>query len=289
MPQKATFEDLDILQTVKVIPADYFPAKFPMHWHTQVEMIYVSLEADQDATLSVNVNQDIYTLHKGDILFIWPGELHEILPNTRNSFYGIQFSPSLINNRPEFSGKYNLFCHEHLLSFQENKDTAQELLGIFDEITKQNASSDAYKGVEMLIGIYQFLIAFSRYIEVHAQSMLVSSKLLNTETIQKIHGACSYITKNCTNALTLDSVSNFAGFSPYYFSRTFKQVTGFAFTEYLSIQRIRHAQQLLSDTALSITEIAFQSGFKSIPTFNRAFKQFEGYSPSEFKELYSNQ
>lgn len=287
MPKDAAFEDLDILEVIKVIPARSFPAAYPTHWHTQIEILFISLEAEEHVSLSVMVNQTVYTLHRGDILFIWPGELHEILPNESNFFYGIQISPSLINNQTEFAEKYNLFCQQHLFSYEQNRSVSTQILSCFLDVAHHDESSDPYRRVKMLIGVYQFLIFFSQYIDILPFSSARSSKLLNQDTLQKIHSACSYIYSNCTKSLTLDRISRYTGFSTYYFSRTFKQVTGYSVTEYISIQRIRHAQQLLSDTTLSITEIAFQSGFKSIPTFNRVFKQFEGYSPSEFKDLYA--
>lgn len=287
MLKDAAFEDLDIIQVVKVIPAHSFPAAYPMHWHTQIEILFISLEAEKDVSLSVTVNQTEYTLYRGDILFIWPGELHEILPNESNYFYGIQIAPSLINNRSEFAVKYNMFCREHLLTYKENSTVCQQILTSFLDIVHHSESSDPYRNIQMLIGVYQFFISFSQYIDMLPFASAASSKSLNQETVQKIHAACSYIYSNCTRTLTLDSISRYTGFSTCYFSRTFKQVTGYSLTEYITIQRIRYAQQLLSDTTLSITEIAFQAGFKSIPTFNRVFKQFEGYTPSEFKELYS--
>lgn len=282
-----TFEDLDILETVKAIPAHSFPASFPMHWHTQVEILFVSLGSDETASATVIVNQTTYTLHRGDILFIWPGELHEITQNSDGYISGIQFSPSLIKNRPEFTGKYNVFCQEHLLCFLENQVVCTDFLSIFKMVVESSESSETYRGIEMLIDIYKFLIAFAQYTDMLTKDFSVSSRKLHRDTVQKIHSACAYISKNCTESLSLDDVALLSGFSSCYFSRIFKLVTDFSFTEYVSVQRIRYAQQLLSDTSLSITEIAFLSGFKSIPTFNRAFKQFEGYSPSEFKELYS--
>lgn len=51
---------------------------------------------------------------------------------------------------------------------------------------------------------------------------------------------------------------------------------------------IRAAEQLLSRENLSITDIALQTGFTSITTFNRAFKKINSCTPSEFKKLHFN-
>ena len=111
-------------------------------------------------------------------------------------------------------------------------------------------------------------------------------EIISAKMMEKIQGACSYIQENCDQDLSLDEVSRLCGFSSYYFSRCFKRVTTVNFVEYLATQRIKRVQLLLIDTDLSITEVAYQAGFKSLSTFNRVFRQFNGCSPSEYKKYY---
>ena len=80
-----------------------------MHCHIYIELLFIPLYPPYDTTVSISVNQDIYTLHRGDILLICPGELHEILPNDSKYINGLQFSPALLNSRPELSNHYHLF------------------------------------------------------------------------------------------------------------------------------------------------------------------------------------
>ena len=75
-----------------------------------------------------------------------------------------------------------------------------------------------------------------------------------------------------------------AGFSPNYFSRMFKETTGYNFVEYLMIERVRKAQRYLGDDSIPITEVAYLSGFKSISTFSRVFHQIKNCSPSQFRK-----
>ena len=55
--------------------------------------------------------------------------------------------------------------------------------------------------------------------------------------------------------------------------------------ERLSVSRIAHAEQLLIEPNLSITEVAMRSGFNSLSTFNRIFKAAKNCTPSEYKNL----
>ncbi len=77
-----------------------------------------------------------------------------------------------------------------------------------------------------------------------------------------------------------------AGFSKYHFTRLFKNFTGTSFYKYLNKKRIEHAEKLLVDPELSITEVALQSGFSSLSAFIRMFKLIKDCTPTEFRNLY---
>ena len=67
--------------------------------------------------------------------------------------------------------------------------------------------------------------------------------------------------------------------SDAHFARSFKDAFGVPPHRYLLSQRIERASELLRDTDLSITEIAFQTGWKSLGTFGRTFRDVTGQSP----------
>ena len=62
---------------------------------------------------------------------------------------------------------------------------------------------------------------------------------------------------------------------------------GCTFYDYLINQRIKAPEVLLTRDDLSITDIALQSGFSSISTFNRTFKLKKGCTPGEYRTLFS--
>lgn len=105
------------------------------------------------------------------------------------------------------------------------------------------------------------------------------------KNFERLH--LDYIDSHYTEELTLDNIADFSGFSKYHFTRLFKQYTDSTFYDYLIYRRIKAAEELLANPELSITEIALQSGFSSISTFNRIFKQKKGCTPSEYRSLYS--
>ena len=70
-----------------------------------------------------------------------------------------------------------------------------------------------------------------------------------------------------------------SGVSAAHFARSFKQAFGVPPHRYLLTRRIERATALLRDTELSITEIAFQTGWGSLGTFGRTFRDVTGASP----------
>jgi len=75
------------------------------------------------------------------------------------------------------------------------------------------------------------------------------------------------------------------GVSEAHFARSFKEAFGVPPHRYLLTRRLERATALLRDTDLSITEIAFETGWKSLGTFGRTFHDVTGESPSERRAL----
>ncbi len=74
-----------------------------------------------------------------------------------------------------------------------------------------------------------------------------------------------------------------SGVSEAHFARSFKQAFGVPPHRYLLTRRIERATALLRDTDLPITEIAFQTGWSSLGTFGRTFRDITGESPGAIR------
>lgn len=75
-----------------------------------------------------------------------------------------------------------------------------------------------------------------------------------------------------------------SGVSEAHFARSFKEAFGLPPHRYLLTRRIQKATALLRDTDLSITEIAFQTGWSSLGTFGRTFRDITGESPGTVRD-----
>lgn len=85
--------------------------------------------------------------------------------------------------------------------------------------------------------------------------------------------------------LSLSKLAQRLNLSPKCISAVLNQKIGMGFNEYLNSFRVEEVKKKLLDPSnsyLSITGIALEAGFNSIPTFQRAFKRHTGQTPSEF-------
>ncbi|MCB9686421.1 MAG: helix-turn-helix transcriptional regulator [Alphaproteobacteria bacterium] len=75
-----------------------------------------------------------------------------------------------------------------------------------------------------------------------------------------------------------------SGVSEAHFARSFRDAFGVPPHRYLLTRRIERAAALLRDTELPVLEIALQTGWRSLGTFGRTFRDITGESPSEHRE-----
>ena len=82
---------------------------------------------------------------------------------------------------------------------------------------------------------------------------------------------------------SVSRLAGVSGVSEAHFAREFRQAFGAPPHRYLLTRRIERAKALLRDTDLPITEIAFQTGWESLGTFGRTFRDITGESPTELR------
>jgi two-component system response regulator YesN len=97
--------------------------------------------------------------------------------------------------------------------------------------------------------------------------------------------ATQYIQENFDKDLNMAMVSNHVSFNYSYFSQAFKEYTGESFVHYLKKLRIERARELLATTDFKVYEISERAGFENVKHFSRVFKEMEGVSPQEYRDL----
>ena len=81
----------------------------------------------------------------------------------------------------------------------------------------------------------------------------------------------------------VERLASVSGVSEAHFARSFKEAFGVPPHRYLLTRRIERAKALLRDTDIPITDIAFDTGWNSLGTFGRVFRDVTGESPGAFR------
>jgi AraC-like DNA-binding protein len=84
--------------------------------------------------------------------------------------------------------------------------------------------------------------------------------------------------------IKLDEIAAAAFMSRFHYIRIFQQVYGMTPRQFLRDLRIAKAKELLKE-GYSVTQVCFDVGYESLPTFSKVFKRGTGYSPKAYQEL----
>jgi AraC-like DNA-binding protein len=120
---------------------------------------------------------------------------------------------------------------------------------------------------------------------VSAQSGSISaSHIKETSQVEKI---AMFIAQNYTEPIKVSDIGRSVGLHPDHANSIFKKTFGTTLSEYITDERISHAQRELLTSDLAITRLAFNCGFQSISRFNAAFLKITGCTPREFRKSNS--
>jgi AraC-like DNA-binding protein len=101
---------------------------------------------------------------------------------------------------------------------------------------------------------------------------------------EKIKQAMAYLTENYTSNISREGLAASLNMHHDSLGRFFKMYTGKRINEFINDIRIQDAADRIADTDRSIIDIAFEVGFESLTTFNRAFLKVMKITPSEHRE-----
>lgn len=116
----------------------------------------------------------------------------------------------------------------------------------------------------------------------------MSERECREEYIRRIHKVQDYIEQHMSEPLSIEELSHVAGFSKYHFSRIFQSILHEPLAHYVYRIRMENALFYLAHRAdKNMTDIAYELGFTDSAVFSRAFKNYHGISPREYRKEYS--
>ncbi len=251
------------------------PENYPLHWHSATEIIIPI-----DSIYTIEVDDIKYIVNPKEILVIPSGQLHSLYAPPKGLRIIILFENSLLSNIQGINSMlYNL---RPFVIINENTfgEASGELISTIYEVIDEYFALKNFREVACLSLLMNFLVLLERNKNFyHLENSRVKKKNNYHECISR---TCEYIDSHCTEELTLEELAQVAGYSPFHFSRIFKEYKNDTIYNYITKRRIMYAENLLMLPEMTITQVAINSGFESISTFNRVFKNIKKCTPTQF-------
>lgn len=255
------------------------PWQYENHYHSAVEVI-LTLQGQVD----YEAGGQHWTVGENEVILIPPNMPHALSMGSGSKRLLFLFEPDAIFGMRDIKTYATTFNQVFLLNDGSEllAEVRAQLNRAFEAFREQDPlwNTECYSCMML---IYSLL--GKRYLSSAAPRRQSESTGIDADIIS---GVMTYINNHYKEDVTLDEVADFAGFSRYYFSRTFKQRTGYSFKEYLCQKRIQVAMDLLTHSQMPMRDVAKESGFGSVATFNRVFRDIKGCTPTQYRAIYGS-
>ncbi|MCF0127503.1 MAG: helix-turn-helix transcriptional regulator [Pseudobutyrivibrio sp.] len=256
---------------------------FPPHTHNYVEVVYMCA----GSTTHI-INGQTIELKAGELLFLNQNSVQEILPATEEDIavnfiilpeffdYGL----SLLNTEESLLKDFLIDC-----VVGTNKKSGYLHFKVSDACAVQNLLENL---------IYYLLNEIPNRRSMNQMTMgLLLLELTNCvddmatdaqdEESRLAFQVLSYVEENYKDG-ELTELAGRLHFDVYWLSREIKRITGYNYTDLIQAKRLTQAAYLLSNTKLSVLEVAAAVGYENASYFHRIFKNKYGCSPKKYRD-----
>ena len=247
--------------------SEYHNGNGDFHFHSQIEICYVT-----EGEVDVLVNDRKKRLKKGELSIALAYDTHRYLP-VGDAWFCVLVVP------PDVCREFETILGGRIIPvpFITEGEAAERIGACIREIKRcrEQAKEDGALlmkgGLYLILGIIAQNVSFEAGAAPHAGSDLVSKILL-------------YVHEHYREEISLSDVAAHFGYNASYISGLFKTSIGIGLLRYITLLRLKHAVTLLQQKNHGTEYCVEASGFRSVRTFYRAFRETFGCSPKEYLE-----
>lgn len=261
------------------------------HSHSQYEIMYVT-----KGSCLIYVNGREFCLKERQFIFLSADILHQLsIPQSRPcSILNLEFSclrsktdiclSGLLGESPSFAR----FCNYQDVYFIGN-DTNHLGYSLKDLINQLRNNIPSRNTPQILPDNYtpdqkcMIRLLFQRMMLELSRCVLEHNK--NTGMLY-LKRACDYISSHLTEEIRVPQLAEHAGINKSYLQSLFSKYMDCTITDYINQKRLEHAAFLLVNSSLSVTDVAFQSGYNSRQHFGSTFEKYYKSSPRAYRQLH---
>ncbi len=227
------------------------------HFHSNYELIYVI-----SGNIKIIVDEQCDNFVPGDWALVLPNQIHNFITSVESCIWIGVFSDDYVANFSlQMKGK-------HGESFKFRCDnTTQNFLNV-KLIHEDEPNITLLKAC-----LYAACDQYIRNVK------LITGKSSDNSLIYRI---LNYVMEHYTEDITMKELAIDLGYEYHYLSRCFHKMFHMNFRQMINQYRFECARELMQNEKMSMTEIAFKSGFQSVRSFNAVFKEMSGVQPRQF-------
>lgn len=255
------------------------------HFHNQYELFYI-IEGERQFFF----DNKSYNAHAGDLAIIDTNLVHTTCSITsEDKGYNRVIMYIDYEKMCDFDKRYpglNIvdFIHKNYGIYNLDEDLRIAFLNLYRDIRHElTKKTNGYQSRIEIVTLYWLYKLLSLKKEQHQKHPEINSAKKNSAS-----NISTYLEKNYTKAVSLDTIAEDLFMSKYYICRIFKEYTGFTITEYINILRIKKATQLLENSNQSISDVATELGFESASYFERTFKKIMNVTPLKYRKTHQS-
>ncbi|MEZ8305016.1 helix-turn-helix domain-containing protein [Vibrio splendidus] len=218
------------------------------------------------------------SLQAGDFTLYNSGQIKDITVDTENGEFSatcVDFDLAIFQKFiNQFSDLEPTRVPDKYIKFNQTDTEICQLKELIMSLVHSSTQND-YALTQLGLGLLSLMV------EQHPALIVIIARASRLTVTQKV---IHYIEQNIENNISLDTLANYMGMSPATLKRRLS-AEDLSFSNLLKIKRIAHAATQLRTSNKSITQIAYESGFKSAAHFSTAFKTYHGKTPKDFRSL----
>lgn len=235
--------------------------------------------------------KETYDYQEESLVFVAPGQIltvEKYLPGVKPKGKVLIFHPDFLIGTPlhNIMGDYNFFSYSSNEALHLSKKERKLVLNVFETIEDELQQNLDKHSKTLVISHLQLLLNYStRFYD----RQFITREHVNKGILERFESILnSYFSSEKPQNIGLPTVSYCAEelhLSANYFGDLIKKETGFSPQEYIQTKVIDVAKERIFDIDKSISEVAYELGFKYPQHFTRLFKQKVGMTPNEYRNL----
>ena len=234
------------------------------HYHPHYEIYFM-----KEGSCRYFLDDRSFDVEAGDLIFIPKGIIH------RTNYTSATHSRLLINFTEDYIPEDVIGELDQSRFLYRSKEIARNVEEVFKKIEYEYNNTDRFSNSLLrcyAAGIFYLILRFPGTLE---------EATTGNELIDSV---VKYIKKNYMSDIKLSAVAKMKSVSAEHLSRTFKSCTGFGFNEYVTLLRLRKAEEMIrNEPDKTISEIAYECGFNDGNYFSYKFKKIYGISPIKLR------